>query len=141
MTYPFQPPITRGSPSHTIKADATNHYFHVYIKSHMGGFGRRSIPYRSLFMHRAETPHCRLCDHDCGDADDILLHCPFFSCIRAQRLAQPHSFTARPQSIPVEPIGVTPVLTTKVSPVRPTQSRCSGTVWACTYHSQTSAEV
>ena len=47
-------------------------------------------PYRLYLMHRAETPHCRLCDHDCGDADHILWHCPFFSSIRSQWPAYMH---------------------------------------------------
>ena len=41
--------------------------------------------HRSYLMHRAETPHCRSRDHDCGDADHILWHCPFFSSIRSSK--------------------------------------------------------
>ena len=41
-------------------------------------------PYRLHIMHLAETPHCRLCDHDCGDASHLMWHCPFFSAIRQQ---------------------------------------------------------
>ena len=34
-------------------------------------------PHRLHLMHLAETPHCRLCDHDCGDSHHIIWQCPF----------------------------------------------------------------